>query len=196
MDQAVEEIDAACIPTGGTADRLVAAFSYPMLLDTSGIRFDTSLTDRYDTTNSELNIAACHSNFEAACANMLDKHPDVTAWARNFRLGWTVPYLSDGTWHRYEPDFVARLFAEREDDDAVHLIVECKGVPDAHSERKKQAVENRWIPAVQASGQLPHWLRRWSFVEPTELEGLSADLNQAIREARKTHPKPIVEGAA
>ena len=78
----------------------------------------------------------------------------------------------------------------------MHLIVECKGVPDAHSERKKQAVENRWIPAVQASGQLPRWLRRWSFVELTELEGLSADLDQAIREARKTHPKPIVEGAA
>ena len=196
LDQAVEEIDAACIPVGGTADRLVAAFSYPMLLDTSDIRFDTSLTDRYDTTNSELNIAACHSNFEVACAKMLDKHPDVTAWVRNFRLGWTVPYLSDGTWHRYEPDFVARLFEEREDDAAVHLIVECKGVPDAHSERKKQAVENRWIPAVQASGQLPRCLRHWSFVELTELEGLSADLNQAIREARKIHPKPIVEGAA
>ena len=91
---------------------------------------------------------------------------------------------------------MARLFAEREDDDAVHLIVECKGAPDAHSERKKLAVESRWIPAVQASGQLPNWLRRWAFVELTELDGLSADLNEAIRQARKTHPTPIVEGAA
>ena len=196
MDQAVEEIDAACVSTGGTVDRLVAAFSHPMLLDTSGIRFETSLEDRYNATNSELNIAACHSHMEAACAKLLDKHPDVTAWARNFRLGWTVPYLWDGTWHRYEPDFVARLFAEREDDDAVHLIVECKGAPDAHSERKKLAIESRWIPAVQASGQLPNWLRRWAFVELTELDGLSADLNEAIRQARKTHPTPIVEGAA
>ena len=196
MEQAVEEIDAACISTGGTADRLVAAFSHPMLLDTSGVRFETSLDDRYDTTNSELNIAACHSHLEAVCAELLDKHPDVTAWARNFRLGWMVPYLSDGTWHRYEPDFVARLFAEREDDDAVHLIVECKGHPDPTSERKKQAVVSRWIPAVQASGQLPGWLRRWSFVELDELDRLSADLNEAIRQARKTHPTPIVEGAA
>ena len=64
------------------------------------------------------------------------------------------------------------------------------------SERKRQAVESRWLPAVQASGQLPGWLRRWSFVELTELENLSADLNEAIRQARKTHPTPIVEGAA
>ncbi len=196
MDQAVREIDDASIPAGAAADRLVAAFSHPVLLDTSSIRFETSLTDRYNTTKSELNTAACHSHLEVACAKVLDSHPDVTGWARNFRLGWTVPYLWDGTWHRYEPDFVARLFAGREDEDAVHLIVECKGVPDAHSERKKQAVETRWIPAVQASGHLPGWLRRWSFVELTELENPSADISEAIRQARKAHPAPAVEGAA
>ena len=99
----------------------------------------------------------------------------MVSWARNFRLGWTVPYLWEGTWHRYEPDFVARLFAGREDDDAVHLVIECKGVPDDHSERKKQSITKRWIPAVQASPQLPMWLRRWSFVELDQPEGLSAD---------------------
>ena len=196
LDEAVRQIDDACVPSNGTEDRLVAAFSHPMLLDTSGICFETSLTDRYTATNSELNIAACHSHFEVACAKVLDQHPDVTGWARNFRLGWTVPYLWDGTWHRFEPDFVARLFAERDDEDAVHLIVECKGLPDDHSERKKQAVENRWIPAVQASGQLSAWLRRWRFVELTDPERLSADLNEAVRQARKAHPTPIAEGAA
>ena len=93
----------------------------------------TSLSDRHNAKNSELNIAACHSQFETACARALDKHPEVVSWARNFRLGWTVPYLWEGTWHRYEPDFVARLFAGRDNEDAVHLIVECKGVPDDHT---------------------------------------------------------------
>ena len=110
--------------------------------------------------------------------------------------GGRCPTCGMVTWHRYEPDFVARLFAEREDDDAVHLIVECKGVPDAHSERKKQAVETRWIPAVQASGQssplaTPMGVRGTHRTR----ERLSADLNHAIREARKTHPTPIVEGS-
>ena len=90
LDQAVEEIDAACIPTGGTADRLVAAFSYPMLLDTSGIRFETSLEDRYDATNSELNIAACHSNFEAGLRE------GARQASRRDRMGKELPSRVDG----------------------------------------------------------------------------------------------------
>ena len=74
----------------------------------------------------------------------------MVSWARNFRLGWTVPYLWEGTWHRYEPDFVARLFAGRDDEDAVHLIVECKGVPDDHSDRKKPVHHE----AVDTSGAI------------------------------------------
>ena len=196
LDQAVKEIDDACETTGGAHDRPVAAFGYPTVLDTSSVRFETSLSDRHVTKNSELNIAACHSHFETACARALDKHPDVTSWARNFRLGWSVPYLWEGTWHRYEPDFVARLFAGHEDDDAVHLIIECKGVPDDQSERKKQSITRRWIPAVQASGNLSQWLRRWSFVELDEPEGLSADLSAAIKAARAEHPKPDQQGGS
>jgi len=195
-DQAVKEIDDACETTGGAPDRLVAAFGHPLLLDTSSVKFETSLSARRVTKKSELNIAACHSQFERACARALDKHPDVVSWARNFRLGWTVPYLWEGTWHRYEPDFVARLFADREDEDAVHLIIECKGVPDDHSERKKQAVTTRWVPAVQSSGQLPAWLRRWAFVELDEPDLLSADLNTAIKAARAAHPETLQQGAA
>ncbi len=195
-DQAVKEIDDACETTSGAQDRLVAAFGHPPLLDTSSVKFETSLSARRVAKKSELNIAACHSQFEAACARALDKHPEVESWARNFRLGWTVPYLWEGTWHRYEPDFVARLFAVREDEDAVHLIIECKGVPDDHSERKKQSVTTRWIPAVQSSGQLPTWLRRWAFVELDEPDRLSADLNAAIKAARAEHPKFFQQGAA
>ena len=196
LDQAVKEIDDACESTGGAQDRLVAAFGHPLLLDTSGVRFETSLSDRYTAKRSELNIAACHSRFETACARALDKHPDVISWARNFRLGWTAPYLWEGAWHRYEPDFVARLFAGCEDDDAVHLVIECKGVPDDHSERKKQSVTTRWIPAVQSSPQLPGWLRRWSFVELDEPDRLAADLSAAIKAARAAHPKALQQGAA
>ncbi len=196
LDQAAKAIDDACEPTGGAQDRLVAAFGHPMLLDTSSVRFETSLSDRHTAKKSELNIAACHSQFETACARALDKHPEVVSWARNFRLGWSVPYLWEGAWHRYEPDFVARLFAGREDGDAVHLIVECKGVPDDHSKRKKQSITKRWIPAVQSSPQLPMWLRRWSFVELDQPDGLSADLKAAINAARVAHPKAAQQGAA
>ncbi len=194
LAQAVVAIDDAAVPSQGSADTTVAVFNREPLLDTSGIRFETSLSDRHTAARSELNIAACHSRFEAACARALDQHPDVTAWARNFRLGWTVPYLWDGAWHRYEPDFVARLFAGREDAGAVHLIVEVKGVPDDQSARKKQAVTGKWIPAVESSPRLPGWLRRWSFVELTDPDRLAADLDHAIKRARTTHPAHEAEG--
>ena len=196
LDQAVKEIDDASAPAGSTPDRLAAGFGHPPLIDTSGIRFETSLVDRHTATRSELNIAACHSQFEAACARALDKHPDVRSWARNFRLGWEIPYLWEGAWHHYEPDFVARLFADREDEDAVHLIIECKGRPDDRSERKKQAATDKWIPAVQASPQLPGWLRRWSFAELADQDRLTVDLDTAIAEARSAHPRTEQQGAA
>ena len=69
-------------------------------------------------------------------------------------------------------------------------------MPDDHSERKKQSVTTRWIPAVQSSGQLPMWLRRWAFVELDEPDRLSADLKAAIKAARAEHPKISQQGAA
>lgn len=146
--------------------------------------------------HSELNFAACHSALEAQCARELDLHPDVTAWARNFRLGWSVPYLWDGEWHRYEPDFVARLFGGPDSAEVVHLIVECKGVPDDRSERKKAAVASKWIPAVAASAQLPARLRRWHFAEVTDAQRLRADLGAVIDEARARHVEAWRQGAA
>ncbi len=196
LEQAVVAIDDTASPAQGTDDKIVAVFNRVRLLDTSGVRFETSLSDRHTAKRSELNIAACHSHLEVVCARALDQHPAVVSWARNFRLGWTVPYLWEGAWHRYEPDFVARLFAGREDHDAVHLIIECKGVPDEQSQRKKHTVNSQWIPAVQASPHLPGWLRRWAFVELDNLDQLAADLDHAIAQARQAHPAPLVEGAA
>ena len=100
-------------------------------------------------------MAACHSDFERRVAAALDKHPDVDAWARNFRLDWTVPYEIGGVWHRYVPDFVVRLFGGSGSDDAVHLMLECKGAPDGVSEAKHSYVQDWWIPAVANSPETP-----------------------------------------
>ena len=148
----------------------------PITLDSSAIDFETTLADRYPadggshpgvSERSELNIAACHSGLEATTAKMLDTNfKDVEAWVRNFRLGWDIPYLHDGVWHSYEPDFVARI--RNHDGDPVHLIVECKGRPDEESETKARYVTDWWIPAVANSPQIPARLRRWRFIEITD----------------------------
>ena len=98
-------------------------------------------------------------------ARLLDAHPQVTAWARNYGLGWTLPYLYDGAWKRYEPDFVARLFGQRKTGDAIYLMIEGKGQPDDESAAKQHHVEDYWIPAVRNNDKLDPSLQRWAFTQ-------------------------------
>lgn len=121
--------------------------------DTGGVRFRTTLRYWYDgTAKSELNAAACHSRDEARLAEILDRHPDVEAWVRNFRLGWTVPWYDSGNacWSRTEPDFVARSKTITTDGRRRHLVIEFKGLlaGEASEEQKRRYLEERWAPAV------------------------------------------------
>ena len=185
---AAQAITEACLPRSDD-DRIIGTFDSPPVFDTSGVDFETSLTDRYPVSaldtiqRSELNVAACHSDFERRVAAALDKHPDVYAWARNFRLDWTVPYEIGGAWHRYVPDFVVRLFGGRHSHDAVHLMLECKGVPDEVSEAKHSYVQDWWIPAVANSPETPAGLRAWTFAELTDMGLPEVELDKAIEQA-------------
>lgn len=120
-EEVVGRVLAACLDEEDSP-RLVGRFDAdaPVLLDTSAVWYETTLPDRYPAyeeggpsdsdQRSEVNIAACHSGLEAGVAKHLDRDiPAVEAWVRNFRLGWEIPYLYDGVWHSYEPDFVARV---------------------------------------------------------------------------------------
>ena len=195
-DEAAGQIILACEPTAAGSARIIANFGHPPVLHTGGISFETSLTNRHYTKRSELNVAACHTSHEAECAVVLDDHPDVSGWARNFRLGWTVPYEWQGRWRGYEPDFVARLFGNADSATAAHLLVEFKGQPDELSEAKKLAVVDKWIPALENDARLPRRLRRWSFVEVTDTAHLRETIDKAISAARDAHGTAHTMGAA
>ena len=142
----------------------------PRAVDTSAVRFETSLKHRYPAVASinarcsELNAAACHSRGEAKLASALNLHGRVDAWARNFRLGWRIPYLDtrSGAWRYYEPDFVARLRGA-EGDTSEYLVIEFKGNPDEDAAIKRQEVEEWWIPAVNESDD-PACAGNWRYV--------------------------------
>ena len=197
---AAQAITETCLPRSND-DRIIGTFDSQPVLDTSGVDFETSLTDRYPvsatltTRRTELNVAACHSGFERRVAAALDRHPHVDAWARNFRLDWTVPYEIGGVWHRYVPDFVVRLFGGRHSDGAVHLMLEYKGAPDEVSEAKHSYVQDWWIPAVTNSPETPPGLRRWTFAELTDLGLPEFELADAIDEARRLVASPSGSGA-
>ena len=141
--------------------------------------FMTTLEPVWETTKSELNRAPCHSSFEHAVAQKLDVYWMIEAWARNFRLGWTIPWRDRerDIWANYEPDFVARVTTEDDQPD-LHLIIECKGKPydDASANAKRIAVESQWIPAVEATGDYG----RWRYVYLTEDSDFGAAISAAI----------------
>lgn len=124
----------------------------PRIRDTAGVDFETTLRHKWDAVRSELNAAACHSRPEEDLAGVLDRHPGIAAWARNFRLGWEVPWFDPelDLWRRTEPDFVARAIPEAAKR-PLHLVIEYKGLKAGDpGEEAKRAWLARWCEAVSA----------------------------------------------
>ena len=186
LDAAKAVLDACAANTNGTGTpaRRAALDAAAPISDTSGRRFQTTL-ECADTRRSELSHAACHSKLEIAAARVIDRHPGVEAWARNFRLGWTIPYFFNGIWRAYEPDFVARLT------NGVNLIVECKGVEDDKARAAQRFAEDYWIPCVAGTAELPAHLRDWRYVMVQEAGHLAG----RIEDLTSTGPTAALTGS-
>ena len=156
---AVLAILGACTSERGREHPRVAVLDSPPRLDTSNVDFKTTLRHIHEAQRSELSHAACHTNLEKRIAAILDTHKRVVAWARNFQTGWSVPYFFNGSWRRYEPDFIARLT------DGTNLIIEGKGNRDDKAIAAETYVLGHWIPCVAGTAVLPDGLRRWAYIE-------------------------------
>ena len=126
--------------------------------DTGDVRFRTTLRAWYEgTRHSELNAAACPSAQEAELAEILDHHPEIASWVRNFRLGWSVPWFDAvrGAWARMEPDFIARTAQPAAGGRDRFLIIEFKGLKAGESseDAKREYLESYWIPAVSRTSE-------------------------------------------
>lgn len=96
---------------------------------------------------------------------MLDNHPLVTAWARNDRQRWQIPYMYQGQWQHYEPDFIARIirFDEQE---PLNIVIEVKGRDWPSDEAKRKYTNQYWIPAVNDDKDLSqHGKWQYLFVD-------------------------------
>ena len=95
------------------------------------------------TVRSELNAAACHSDFERQVAGLLEYAPGVDAWVRNYRLEWHIPWHDPihARWHVYEPDFVARVPLVGGGAECGYLVIEVKGRQDVRSDEKARAAD-------------------------------------------------------
>ena len=136
---------------------------------------------------SEVNYAHCDSGWEREVAATLDILPEITRWARNHRLGWNIPYVSDGALKRYYPDFVA--VSKLPDGKELHLVIEVKGRLHEFDADKRRWTESYWIPSVnervecgEASGRV------WAYLNIGEKEYIAENgVEKAIKSSVEFH---------
>jgi len=108
-----------------------------------------------------VNYAVCDSDWERMVCEILEAHPATIAYARNYNLGFQVPYVMSGERRSYEPDFIVLVDDGRGRDDPLHLVIEVKGYRYLDADVKKATMLDRWIPGVNKLESYG----RWAFVE-------------------------------
>ena len=131
-----------------TKPRTIASGDPPWFFSTAGINaYWSSRPDKVITHKSHLNIAPCGNQWEARVARALDEHTKVIKWARNDRQRWQIPYLYEGQWSHYEPDFVAEIW-RGEDKAPLNVVIEVKGREWPSDPDKRKYAREYWIPAI------------------------------------------------
>ncbi len=120
----------------------------------------------WECQRSHLNyMVADTQKWEQSTAYYLDRHESVISFAKNFNMGYAIPYLHNGEKRDYVPDFLVRL--QWKEKEVGTLILEVKGHDPL--EEIKKAAALRWVKAVNNDGKYGIWDYR-IIHEPTKLD--------------------------
>ena len=147
---------------------------------TTHVNFNTSKTDRYDTSGPppkcHLNWVILDSDWETEFCRVAEQHPRVKAYVKNHSLGFEVPYRYGSEMRIYRPDFIVRVDDGHGDDDLLNLVVEIKGYRREDAKEKKSTMDTYWTPGVNHLGS--HG--RWAFAEFTDVWQMQSDFAKKI----------------
>ena len=96
------------------------------------------------------------STWEATESYVLEKDPNVVAWAKNDHLGFEIIYVFEGVVRKYTPDFLIRL------QNGKTLVLETKWQETLKDKEKRKALAE-WIAAVNALGEYGQWCNDVSY---------------------------------
>ena len=184
--QAVSADVASHLMWTDSEERIIAIVDDPSESTTWEQHFETTLSRYPDyegtTLRSQLNAAACHSEFERKVAALLDKVEGINAWVRNYRLGWTIPWYDPihHRWHEYEPDFVARV--PTESGQQAHLVIEVKGRHNIRSDEKARAAIE-WCRRLSLRA-IPDFEGPWAYAMLDDDSVMEVELRKAIARLR------------
>ena len=180
---AVEAIySAIVVQIGNRRERL-----RPMLRrhDPTGSTADVSFATRkkvYATEKSEVSHVTLDgregNTWEQILALECELNDDVAAYAKNDRLGFTIPYVHQGRAHSYVPDFLVRLRRKAYEPFDRTLIVEVSGSRKSPGPTvaKAETARNQWCVAVNNHGGFG----RWGYVEIRDMPSAHDRLLEAI----------------
>jgi predicted nucleotidyltransferase len=153
---AVERLSAAIVPDGADGREVPRYEANRQPGGTREVDFWTSKPVR-ETQKSHLNfVVADTERWEQTAAFYLETDPHVSAYVKNFNLGFAVPYTHGGETREYLPDFLVRL--QKDGREVGTLIFETKGYdPLKHV---KIGAAQRWVEAVNADGSFGRWAYR------------------------------------
>lgn len=147
---------------------------------TRHVRFNTSRTDRWDTSGpppkNHVNWVVLDSDWEAEFCRVAESHPKVRAYTKNHNLGLEVPYRYGSETRKYLPDFIVLVENGHGPDDPLHLVVEIKGYRREDAKEKKSTMDTYWVPGVNHLGSYG----RWAFAEFTEVYQIEADFKAKV----------------
>ncbi|MGO9814793.1 MAG: BPTD_3080 family restriction endonuclease [Isosphaeraceae bacterium] len=145
---------------------------------TRHVRFNTSKTDRWETSSARchINWVILDSDWEAEFCRVAESHPKVRAYVKNHSLGLEVPYRYGSETRKYRPDFIVLVDDGHGDDNLLHLVVEIKGYRQEDAKEKKSTMETYWVPGV--NHLKTHG--RWAFAEFTEVYQIGTDFRARV----------------
>lgn len=158
---------------------------------TSFVRFNTSKTDRWETSSSHchVNWIILDSDWEGEFCRVAESHPQVKAYVKNHNLGLEVPYRFGSEMRKYRPDFIVLVDDGHGPDDLLHLIVEIKGYRREDAKEKKSTMDTYWVPGVNNIGTYG----RWAFAEFTDIYEIESDFKAKVEKAFNSMVSKAVE---
>jgi type III restriction enzyme len=162
---------------------------------TNYVRFNTSKTDRWQTSSEHchINWVIYDSQWEAEFCRVAESHPKVRAYVKNHSLGFEVPYRFGGEQRKYRPDFIVLIDDDQGPEDLLHLVVEIKGYRGEDAKEKKGTMDTYWVPGVNNIGTYG----RWAFAEFTDIyeiesefvKKLASEFDRMIQRASQSAPQ-------
>lgn len=134
---------------------------YDTVGSTRYVDFDT-IRHVYKTDSEKCHInyvVADTDSWEQKMAQTLEDLEEVVCYAKNYNMGFMIPYTFNGEEHNYIPDFIIRI--KDQNPDPLNLIVEVTGEKKKDKIAKVEAARTLWVPAVNNHGGFG----RWAFLE-------------------------------